>query len=197
MTTPSPYLDIRQSLFRDYFEKSLDFNRYVAQGSTDQQHRWNEALARTTLDPQDLTRLGSFIRTMPLLVVSGIWCGDCSRQGPILRRFQEACPLLDLRFIESKAHPELQDELRINGAQKVPVVLAFSEDFYEIARFGDKHLSAYREKAKRELGAACDPGILPPSTNELRAEVSEWLDFIERLQLMLRLSPALRRRYGD
>lgn len=77
----------------------------------------------------------------------------------------------------------------------MPVV--FSEDFYELARFGDRHLSVYRRKAATELGPACETGLVPPSGEALATELAEWCDFFERLQLMLRLAPLLRQRYGD
>ena len=48
-----------------------------------------------------------------------------------------------------------------------------------------------------EIGPACETGIIPPSTEALAAELAEWCDFFERLQLMLRLAPMLRKRYED
>jgi hypothetical protein len=76
-------------------------------------------------------------------------------------------------------------------------VVVLSEDFFEIARFGDRHLSVYRRKAKQELGAACDPGLLPPTSDELQTEVEEWVNYFERAYYLLRLAPMLRKRYQD
>jgi len=55
----------------------------------------------------------------------------------------------------------------------------------------------YRRKAERELGPACPVTIGPQDGNEAAVEIQEWLDTFERVQLMLRLSPPLRRRHGD
>jgi len=77
------------------------------------------------------------------------------------------------------------------------VVVALSEDFFELARFGDRHLSVYRRKAEQEFGPACDAGILGPSESELAEELEEWSGFFERAQRMLQLAPMLRRRYND
>ena len=109
----------------------------------------------------------------------------------------KAANVIDYRLIDNEAYPELRDELRICGGSRVPVAVIFSEDFFEIARFGDRQLSYYRKKAAKELGAACDPGLLPPPSDELALEQSEWLDFTERAQLILRLSPYLRAKYRD
>jgi hypothetical protein len=115
----------------------------------------------------------------------------------MLAVIEQANPNLTCRFLDNKENPELQEELRINGAMKVPVVAVFSEDFYELERFGDRHLSVYRRKFDNELGPACDAGILPPAQDHLQIELGEWVAFFERLQIMLRLAPALRAKYND
>ena len=194
----SPYKDIRSDFFKTYFDQAHTYDEYVTSGTNDQLQKWNSFYELTQLTEAQHQQVQSFTRKMHVLVMSGVWCGDCIRQGPMLRRIEEASEgLMEFRFIDNKENPELMDELRINGAQKVPVIVALSEDWYEVARFGDRHLSVYRQKAESELGAACDAGILPPSTSELGVEVGEWIDFFERGQLMLRLAPALRKRHGD
>ena len=115
----------------------------------------------------------------------------------MLHALENASSQLSVRYIDNKKNPELQDELRIHGAEKVPVVVCLSEDFFEVSRFGDNHLNAYRHRAKTTLGPACDPGILPPSENVLAEELGEWVNFFDRVQLLLRTSPMLRERYKD
>ncbi len=193
----SPYFDKRVDFFREYFTKAAPYEEYLTQGNPTHIKRWRDFEGRLNLDESLNTRLKSFLRTMPVLVLSGVWCGDCARQGPMLRLIEQASSLMQFRFIDNRQNPELLDELRINGAAKVPVIVAFSEDFFEISRFGDRHLSVYQRKAANELGPACDPGIVPPSSDSLLTELREWVDFFERCQLILRLSPQLRERYND
>ena len=50
---------------------------------------------------------------------------------------------------------------------------------------------------ERVGGAACATGIVPPDQDEMAATLADWLDEIERIQLLLRLSPRLRQRHGD
>lgn len=80
---------------------------------------------------------------------------------------------------------------------RVPVVVVMSEDFDFCALLGDRSLSRYRAKAERELGAACATGLVVPAGEELAATLADWVDEIERVQLMLRLSPRYRKKYGD
>jgi hypothetical protein len=77
----------------------------------------------------------------------------------------------------------------------VPIVVFLSEDFWEIARFGERTLSVYRAKASRDIGREFDAGILSPKARE--RELADWVETFERTLIMLRLSPPLRRRYGD
>ncbi len=197
MTNTSPYTDARQALFRTFYEKALPYSDYVSQGQPAHQARWEDFRLGISLSLEQTTLVKGFQRKLHLLVLSGVWCGDCARQGPMLQAIADASSMIEARFIDNKDFPELQDELRILGAERVPVVVGLSEDFFEVFRFGDRHLSVYRRKAAAELGAACDPGLLPPPAEELAVELSEWLGLIERAQLLLRLSPMLRKRYND
>lgn len=192
----SPYHDHRIEFFRSYFDRGLPVAQYLETGKAHEIENWERYAKDIQLTAAQQHVVASFKRRMPVLVLSGIWCGDCQRQGPMLAAIERACPLIEMRYVESRPNPELQDELRINGAAKVPVVVAFSEDFYELSRFGDRHLSVYRHKAETELAAACDPGFGSPIA-ALAAELDEWVRHFERLQLILRLSPLLRKRHGD
>jgi len=191
------YYDIRQSAFRAWFEKGLPYEQYLASSDPRHSERWRTAEQAISLTAHQRQLLGSFVRQMPVLCLSGVWCGDCVRQGPIFHAFEKAAPVVDVRFLDREEFPELMDELRICGAKKVPVVVFLTEDFFEVERYGDRTLSVYRRKAERELGPACPVPFGPRDANEASVEIQEWLDIFERVQLMLRLSPPLRRRYND
>lgn len=196
MSQASPYRDKRQDFFRNYFERAKPYDEYLASGSSEHADRWRQFEKGVTLTDSARKILSKFKRRMNLLVMSGVWCGDCARQGPMLKLIEDAQPSVICRYIDNRLNSDLQDELRINGAEKVPVVVVLSEDFFELARFGDRHLSVYRRKAATELGAACDPGLAGQQA-ELAVEAGEWVEYLERIQLMLCLAPMLRKRYGD
>jgi thiol-disulfide isomerase/thioredoxin len=193
----SGYHDRREGFFREWFSRGIPYLEYIHSGTPQDEKKWSEMESRIQLSPSQKMRVEAWKREMPVLVLSGIWCGDCVRQGPMFHAIEQANARVQFRFIESKPNPDLQEELRICGAERVPVVVAFSEEFYEVGRFGDRHLSVYQRKAERELGPACDPGILPPDPENLSQELDEWINWLERNQLLLRLAPALRKRYGD
>lgn len=190
------YSDTRQEFWRSQFGAAKPLGPYLADGPERHRSKWEAMAERIALGGEQRQRAAAFARTMPVLCLSGIWCGDCVRQGPILAAIADASPGVELRFVE-RTDDALAEELRINGALKVPVLVMLSEDFFEVARIGDRMLSTYRKKAQRELGPTCEVGLVPPAAEELAVEIDEWLDEIERAQWILRLSPLLRRRYED
>ena len=195
--TSSELFDIRSNLWRESFAKALPYSDYVATGTEGQQEKWHAYRERFSLTEEQVAVVSSFTRELNVLVLSGMWCGDCARQCPMIDAIVAAAPRLNVRFIDNQAIPQLRDELRIHGAARVPVAVSLSEDFFEVGRSGDRQLAAYRRKARSELGAACDAGIVPPSSDELAEELQQWIEYFERQELLLRVSPFLRRRHND
>jgi len=197
MSDKPVYLDIRSDFWRAHFEQASEYEDYLAGSKQEHVQRWRDSEGRVpSLSDDQLKRLQGYDRELNVLVYSGVWCGDCSRQGPLLEAVAEACgERTHVRYIDREASQELKDELRIVGATRVPIVVFLSEDFWEMARFGERTLSVYRAKAARDVGREYDGGILSPKARE--RELAEWVDTFERILIMLRLSPPLRRRYKD
>ena len=193
------YRDARAEFWRRHFEVAVPYDAYLNASDPTKAAKWTNLQAKIPpLSEDQRHRLSGFGRRMNVLALSGVWCGDCVRQGPMLHQIAHAAgPEIDLRWIDRDASAELAEELRILGGKRVPVVVFLSEDFFEAGRFGDRSLIAYRAKARREVGPACDAGITPPPPEELAAELEEWVAVFERMLHMLRLSPLLRERYGD
>lgn len=189
--------DKRSEFFKSYFDKALRYNDFIDNSESNHKKRWSEMERLVSLTEEAQKTLASFSRKMNVLCLAGSWCGDCARQCPMLKAISDSAPYLELRLIDNRSHPELADELRICGGARVPTVVVLSEDFFEVSRYGDRTLSAYQRKAQRELGPACDSGIMAPPSEELAVELKEWVAYFERAQLILRLSPFLRSRYGD
>jgi hypothetical protein len=180
------------------FETALPYAAFLDRHATPTQRpRWDSMHDRVRLEPDQVSLLGGFVRRMPALVLTGAWCGDCVNQCPIFDHFARATPAIDLRFLDRDALPEVADALAINGGHRVPMVLFLSEDFLEIARYGERTLSTYRRLAAEQLGPACPTGLVLPTDDATRLATVEWLGEFERAQLILRLSPRLRAKYGD
>jgi hypothetical protein len=186
------------SFLSDQFSSALDYHAYAATGTDEQQRRWKQVYESAALTAAQRALVGGFGREMNVLVSSGVWCGDCVQQCPLLARIAEAnAAKIHLRFLDRDAHADLTAQLQINGGNRVPVAVFMAEDFEHCAIYGERTLSRYRALALKQLGAACPTGIVPPGAQELGATLQEWLNEFERVQLMLRLSPRLRQKHGD
>ncbi|MBI1373820.1 MAG: thiol reductase thioredoxin [Phycisphaera sp.] len=198
MSNPD-YFDKRADLWRRAFTAALDYDAYLADSPADKAQRWRDRAAEIpALTAEQATRVQGYRRKLNVLVYSGVWCGDCVRQGPMIKAIADAAgDGVTLRVIDRDADAELRDELRLVGAMRVPVVVFLTEDFWEVGRFGDRGLTIYRLKAQREVGATCATGLIAEPAEQLAAEQGEWVDIFERMLLMARLSPPLRQRHGD
>jgi thiol-disulfide isomerase/thioredoxin len=172
----------------DSFAAALPYDAFLTQfGTAADKAAWDQVRAAVTLTPEQTALLGTFVRTTHVMVLAGAWCGDCVRQCPIFERFAQAAPVLSVRYLDRDAYPAVQEGLKINGGNRVPVVVFYSEDGFEVARYGERTLSTYRRMLAADLGRPALPG------DRLAAATQDWLGEFERIQCILRLSPRLKR----
>ncbi len=181
---------------QEWFEKASPYKEYLSNAGN-KAAPWSEVEEQAKLTHEQESMLCSFAREMRVIVISGIWCGDCAAQGPMLAAIAKVSPRIDLRWLDRDDAIELSNKVKINAGNRVPAVLFMAEDFELVSILGDRTLSRYRAIAARQLGDACDiPGIAIPQ-EEFDATLQEWLNEFERVQLLLRLSGRLRQKHGD
>ena len=73
-----------------------------------------------------------------LLVIAEDWCGDASNTVPVIAKFAESVPGLELRVIQRDAYPEVMDQYLTNGARSIPMVIALDENFREVGHWGPR-----------------------------------------------------------
>ena len=182
----------------DKFATALPYADYVRTGTDEQQRRWKQVYDATMLTDPQKQLVAGFSRTMNVLIVSGIWCGDCVQQCPLLQRIAESNPKhINLRLLDRDEHKDLSAQLRINAGDRVPLALFLAEDFELCSTYGDRTIHRYRALAAKQLGPSCPIAIAPPDQGEVAETLADWLDEFERIHLMLRLSPRLRKKYAD
>jgi len=181
------------------FDQALPLPEFLAKYGTDaHKDRWRQVHAKIALTAAQKKLLASFTRQTKVLCLAGAWCGDCSGQCPIFEHFAAAAPVLAIRYLDRDAHADVQQALQINGGNRVPVVVFFSEDGFEVARYGERTLSKYRQLMAQSAGPSCPTGIMTATDVELLGHVTQdWLDQFEHVQWILRLSSRLRQKHGD
>lgn len=179
------------------FESAHGFTAFLMlHGTADQQRQWQSRLAEITLNDAQHRVVAGFSRTVKVLCLAGAWCGDCLAQCPILQRIAESNDRIDLRFLDRENNAAVAEELRLCGGGRVPVVVFLSEDFVECGRYGDRTITTYRRMAKEVLSDP-PPALDESPTDDSTSVVTDWVREFERIHLMLRLSPRLRRLHGD
>jgi thiol-disulfide isomerase/thioredoxin len=180
------------------FPSALPLNEFLAKyGSPSDKSRWQNAVAATQLTDAQKQLLAGFKRETNVLLLAGAWCGDCVAQCPVFEKAAEVAPVIKVRYLDRDEHPDAQKELQINGGDRVPVAVFFSEDGYEVSRYGERTLAKYRSMVAQLTGETCGTGLVK-STDPLQMQiVQDWLNELERVQWILRLSPRLRRKHGD
>jgi len=180
------------------FDAALSYEDYVATGKPDQQTAWGDIYAQSELSGDQRKLISGFCRTMHVLISSGIWCGDCVQQCPLVARIAEAnSNLIKLRFVDRDEHEDLAKRIQICGGLRVPMAIFMAEDFAFVSLFGDRTLTRYRAIADRQLGPSCPLPGAPVPTEELSATQQDWLNEFERVSLLLRLSTRLRQLHDD
>lgn len=196
MALASPMLDPR--LLTGTFVSALPYPAYVATGTPEQRESWGKIESRVALTAGQLGTVRGFTRRVNVLVVSGIWCGDCVAQCPMLYRIEQANPgSVTVRFVDRDQHLALAEQVRICGGLRVPTAIFMNEEMEFVSLLGDRTLARYRAIAAKKLGAMCPlPGARVPE-EELAATLQDWVDEFERVHLLVRLSPKLRQKHGD
>lgn len=189
---------ITKELLRSAFDAGLDYAAYVRTGTAQQQGNWSRFHAECRLGEAQGRLIKAFTRSMPVLVISGVWCGDCVQQCPLLAHIEAANPeRIRVRFIDRDEHINLADRLRLCGGHRVPIAIFMAEDFEFVSLLGDRTLSRYRAIAARQLGPSCPLPGAPVPPEEVAATMQDWVNEFERVHLLLRLSPRLRQSHND
>jgi hypothetical protein len=154
------------------------------------------------------------IYALPRYAVVAARCGYTDREGmAAAQRYQTT--MLYLRFVEGHAGEDsacrpgdAKDACHITPGHScgTSVSLAITGHRYEatfqdllgiVPTAGDRTINRYRAIALRRLGPMCPTGIVAPEKEEIDATLGDWMNEVERVQLMLRLTPRLREKYQD
>lgn len=180
------------------FDAGLPYRAYLETGTDEHRANWDAFHERVALTGPQRDLISGFTRSINVLVSSGIWCGDCVQQMPMLEHIERANPdTIRVRFVDRDEHADLAQRVMVCGGLRVPMVVLMNEDFDLCALCGDRTLARYRAMAKARLGPSCPLPGAPVPADEIAATLADWVASFERVHLMLRLSTKLRARHAD
>lgn len=122
--------------FRELWEVALPYERFVA---ASEQHRglW-EGIYRLMRVPEWAFQAVPPGTRRRLLVIAEDWCGDASSTIPVVARFADAVPGMELRVLRRDEHPELMDRYLTSGARAIPIVIVLDEAWRELGHWGPR-----------------------------------------------------------
>ncbi|HXG45598.1 MAG TPA: thioredoxin family protein [Gemmatimonadales bacterium] len=149
--------------FRSLWDQALPFSRFVAESEA---HRglW-EGVYRLARVPEWARAAVAGDPPRRLLVIAEDWCGDASNTVPVLARWAEETPGLELRILRRDEHPEVMDRYLTDGSRSIPIVIVLDEDFEEIGHWGPR-------PAALQAWVMARKGTIPKA--ELYPEIRRW-----------------------
>ena len=122
--------------FGELWDLALPYERFVAQS---EQHRglWEGIYRLMRVPDWAFQAVPPGVRRR-LLVIAEDWCGDASSTVPILARFADSVPGMELRLLHRDEHPELMDRYLTNGSRSIPIVIVLDESFRELGHWGPR-----------------------------------------------------------
>lgn len=107
-------------------------------GSTQYVPMW-EAVYRTARVGDDLVAAAQALgRRFRLLAIVEDWCGDAINSVPVLARWVERVPALELRLVRRDEHPDLMDAYRTGASRSIPIVVVLTETMDEVGHWGPR-----------------------------------------------------------
>ncbi|CAN5758328.1 hypothetical protein BH24GEM1_BH24GEM1_12310 [soil metagenome] len=122
--------------FKALWEGALPYDQFVA-ASVQHKGLW-EGIYHIVRIPDWAFQAVPLGTRRRLLVIAEDWCGDASSTIPILARFADAAPGMELRLVHRDQHPELMDGYLTNGARAIPIVIVLDEGFRELGSWGPR-----------------------------------------------------------
>ncbi len=122
--------------FAALWDKALTFDEFVV-ASQKQKGLW-EGLYRIAVVPDWAVAAVPPGEKRRLLVLAEDWCGDASSSIPVVQRFVEDVPGLELRILRRDEYPEVMDRYLTNGSRSIPIVIVLDESFNELGHWGPR-----------------------------------------------------------
>jgi hypothetical protein len=123
--------------FRKLWDQAVNYEDFVAACKAEHCGLWQGMykLARIPDWAREAVAAGT---RRKLLVIAEGWCGDASNTVPIVAKFAQSVPELELRIIQRDAHPEVMDQYLTNGSRSIPIVIALDESYQEVGHWGPR-----------------------------------------------------------
>jgi hypothetical protein len=100
-----------------------------------------------------------------LVVITEDWCGDATNTVPVLVRWAEALPNIEVRLLRRDEHPALMDAYLTGTSRSIPIVVVLTEGMEELGHWGPRPAALQAWVLERRAAGA---------GKELYPEIRRW-----------------------
>jgi hypothetical protein len=145
--------------FAHLWDAALSYQRFVNESSQYVQ-MW-DAVHRMARVGDDSVAAAEFLgRRFRLLAIVEDWCGDAINTIPVIARWAERVPALELRLVRRDEHPELMDAYLTGASRSIPIVIVLTEAMEEVGHWGPRP-AALQEWVMAQRRAGAGKGLYP------------------------------------
>ncbi|TAE05819.1 MAG: thioredoxin family protein [Bacteroidetes bacterium] len=154
-----------------HWEKAISYTEYramidalVAEGKTTGEAQSTELLEYTRMNIRRMSRwdktgvvnadMQTLLPTLPAqkwLVLTEGWCGDAAQNVPMLVKFAELNPQIEIRFLLRDEHLDLMDLYLTNGGRSIPRLIAFEQPATEASAWHEFFVWGPRPEVAQDL----------------------------------------------
>lgn len=136
--------------------RGIPWERYLNEEVLEHAELWRGVWERARSPAEQLDRLSGIGRVWRVLVLSEDWCGDASNTVPVLARFAEDAPQLELRILKRDENLDLMDRYLTDGSRSIPLAIVLDESRTAVGRWGPRPVEL-QEMVLREKRAGERP----------------------------------------
>lgn len=138
--------------FADRWEVGLTYEQFVRQ-STEHCALWTGVYRTAQVPAWAVTEAADIGVRFRLVVLAEDWCGDATNTVPVIAKWVEQTPGIEMRILRRDQHPDVMDRYLSGTARAIPVVIVLTEDLEEVGWWGPRphELQTY-VRAQRSAG---------------------------------------------
>ena len=124
-------------MFAGRWDSALTYERFVRE-STEHCALWTGVYRTAQIPDWAVEQAAALAGRFRLVVLAEDWCGDATNTVPVLARWAERTPNVELRILRRDEHPEVMDRYLTGQARAIPVVIVLTDDMDELGWWGPR-----------------------------------------------------------
>jgi hypothetical protein len=124
--------------FADLWDRALAYQQFVRE-STEHCELWTGVYRLAKVPEWATLEAAALPGRLRLVVLAEDWCGDATNTVPVIAKWAEQTPNVEMRILRRDEHPEVMDRYLTNDtARSIPVVIVLTEAMGELGWWGPR-----------------------------------------------------------